>query len=97
MKNKKIIKLINNERMNRKVSVRKACDATSTDICTEYDCGVCTVSSTDICLKDIGGTCVENAHDYCPTRDYAGCANGAYDYCNAVSDVYACIGPGQID
>jgi len=96
MKTRKIIKLINDERMNRKLSARKACDATSTDICAEFDNAACTIGSYDMCIKDFKG-CTNNSNDYSCSRDYAACTNGAYDYCSTISDVYACVGPGQID
>ena len=96
MKTRKIIKLINNERVNRKVSVRKACDATSIDICEEFDFQSCTVSSTDICIKDLQGACANSSYDSC-TRDYVGCDNASNDYCAALSDVSGCIGANMTD
>ena len=49
-----------------------------------------------MCIKDFKG-CTNNSNDYSCSRDYAACTNGAYDYCSTISDVYACVGPGQID
>lgn len=95
MKTRKIIKLINDERMNRKLSARKACDATSTDICAEFDSAACTIGSYDMCIKDFKG-CTNNSNDYC-SRDYASCANEAEDICSSVIDYTACIGSGVSD
>ena len=76
---KKIIKLINNERINRNVSSAKAtleCDATSTDVCAmvNYDNAHCTVGSYDLCVKD-----------------YAACSNHSIDYCPGRDDIKGCI------
>lgn len=82
---KKIIKLINNERTNRKLSASKACDTTSTDVCakTEFDYASCTISSFDLCVKDYAG-CTNNSIDYCSGsqgEDYYAChTNNAEDY-----------------
>ena len=66
MKNKKIIKLINNEKIARKISSTKACDRHSDDICYEKDYASCTVYSIDICTLDYKG-CTNNSTDYCNT------------------------------
>ena len=96
MKTRKIIKLINNERMNGKVSVNKACDSSSVDICSEYDEGICTIGSYDVCIKDFMG-CTQNSNDYACSRDYASCANRATDYCSGTIDYTGCITSGAID
>lgn len=87
--NIKVIKLINNERMSRKIVSAKAndiCgDATATDICIKnnYDLAHCTLSSYDLCVKDYAG-CTNNSIDYCGGNngeDYYAChTNNAEDY-----------------
>ena len=81
---RKIIKLINNERMNQKISSSKAvdfpCDSSSNDYCSEVDNAICTVGSYDLCVKD-----------------YAGCTNHTTDYCASVYDYSACYTPGATD
>ncbi len=82
---KKVIKLINNERMNNKVTSVKAdvtdiCAGTAIDICTLSDNATCTVGATDLCVKD-----------------YAGCSRQAVDYCAPEYDVQACMGYGTTD
>lgn len=85
MANKRIIKLINNERTNRLLSATKACDASSTDVCAieSYDLAHCTLSSYDLCVKDYAG-CTKNSIDYCGGAegdDYYACHSyGAKDY-----------------
>ena len=84
MVTKKIVKLINGERVNRALTASKACDATSTDICAEknYDYAHCTVYSTDLCVKDYAG-CTEHTIDYCSGyqgRDFNACGYGVDDY-----------------
>ena len=66
MKTIKVIKLINNERINRRIAAIKACDSSSTDICAnvKYDFAQCTISSYDLCVKDYVG-CTNNTVDYC--------------------------------
>lgn len=75
MKTKMILKLINNERINRKIDSAKACDISSQDVCAleNYDFAQCTLGSTDLCVKD-----------------YAGCSNGHIDYCPSVKDYTPC-------
>lgn len=82
---KKIIKLINNERINIKVRSAKAtydppCDSTSDDYCSEVDNAICTIGSYDLCVKD-----------------YAGCTNHSTDYCATVYDYNACHTAGTTD
>ena len=68
---KKIIKLVNNERTNSKLTSLKACgaDATSIDTCVSLDNADCTNYALDRC-----------------TKDYAGCYNGADDTCYQDTD-----------
>ena len=70
MKTKMILKLINNERINRKIDSAKACDISSQDVCAleNYDFAQCTVSSYDLCVKDLAG-CTNNTVDYCGGSD----------------------------
>jgi len=79
---KKILKLVNNERKNKKVMSIKAvgCDATSVDFCEIEDFAGCVIYAFDTCNKD-----------------YAGCMEGADDYCNVNYDLHACVGPLQMD
>jgi len=84
---KKVIKLINNERVKRSVMSAKASlypceDPTATDVCTvvNYDNAHCTVGATDLCTKDL-----------------AACTKYAVDYCDPGYDVHACIGSGNTD
>lgn len=79
MKNKKIIKLINNERMSRKILANKACDTTSTDMCIELDYAQCIVNSYDVCIKDLAG-CYYGSEDYCTNIDTSPCGNGINDH-----------------
>lgn len=66
MKTRKIIKLINSERINRRIESSKACDTSSQDVCAmeNYDLAQCTISSYDLCVKDYVG-CTNNTVDYC--------------------------------
>ena len=84
---KKLIKLINNERMNLSIKSQKAvednaiCKPDSEDICTYIDNAACSVYATDKCGKD-----------------YAACMEGAWDICTAVyRDTDLCIGAGVSD
>lgn len=78
---KKIIKLINNERLKIKINSSKACDANSSDTCAPYyDNASCYVFAEDSC-----------------TKDYAGCSEGANDICNYDYHSEYCIGPTAID
>lgn len=88
MQVKKMIKLINNERINPKITPRKAntcpsdlpCpDPTSIDFCMRIDYAHCTLYAVDDCNKD-----------------YAACSQGALDLCDW-TDYAACHGAGQND
>ncbi len=76
LKMKKIIKLINNERLDAKIESSKACVSTSHDVCNSsaYDKAECSTYSYDQCGKD-----------------YAACYNYGYDLCT-VTDTDACSG-----
>ena len=75
---KKIIKLINNERTNKILNASKACDTTSTDICSRIDKAECTVNSIDKCVKDYAG-CFEHSSDACVFYDTTACGPNGYD------------------
>ena len=79
MRTKKLVKLINSERTDRNVVADKACDSTSTDMCTETDYASCIIHSYDICAKDYAG-CFNYSYDYCDNRDTAMCGDETYDY-----------------
>ena len=79
MRVKKIIKLINSERVGYRLSGGKACEDTSFNQCTELDFATCAVNSYDLCTKD-HAACYNNGYDYCETlRDTDACI-GSYDY-----------------
>ena len=81
---RKIIKLINNERMNATILSKKAandyafCESDSVDVCTAIDYVACTAYATDECNKDYAG-CTTEAWDICD-RDFTVCTSGQYDY-----------------
>jgi len=79
---KKILKLVNNERKNKKVMPLKAvyCDATSIDFCEIEDFAGCAIYAYDSCNKD-----------------HAACIEGAQDHCYEYADVLGCRGAGEID
>ena len=79
MKIKKVIKLINDERVVLKRASAKACDATSTDICHEIDNAYCIVNSYDVCTKDFAA-CSYDSEDYCTYIDTDPCSVGSKDY-----------------
>jgi len=72
----KFIKLINNERIKRKLTASKACDSTSVDSCIYEDNAHCKVYAYDECGKDYAA-CTQGADDYCEQRD------SSSDYCHA--------------
>ena len=78
---KKIIKLINNERINKRLLSAKSCegDSTATDFCEFADNAQCTVYAYDNCGKD-----------------YAACYNGANDNCSQVDET-VCKGSSGMD
>ena len=76
MKIKKIIKLINDERLKTTAMSGKSCDSGSTDHCYSQDQSECVIHSIDICV----------------VKDSAGCYIGSEDVCAQVEDTYACHG-----
>ena len=68
---KKVIKLVNNERVNSKLMTSKACDSTSIDVCVFH--------------QDYA-ECRNYAYDYCVKEDHAGCYNGSDDTCTIDTD-----------
>ena len=84
---KKLIKLINNERMNYTIKSQKAVD----------DNAECKIDSVDTCVYVDNAACSTYANDKC-NKDYAGCMEGAWDICTAVEkDIDLCIGAGVSD
>ena len=75
---KKMIKMINNERVNAKLTSQKACDADSYDVCTYQDEAACAVNSYDKCGKDFA-LCYSNSYDLCNGTDLDACINGTHD------------------
>lgn len=77
---KKLIKLINSERVDRGVVSRKAdeCIGLSSDFCRLEDHATCTVNSYDVCGKDYAG-CYNYSYDYCENVDNFACGNQSYD------------------
>ena len=77
---KKMIKLINSERVNTKVTSQKAigCDLGSFDVCSVKDLAGCTVNSYDNCGKDYA-VCYNNSYDLCYTEDKIACFDGGHD------------------
>ncbi len=81
MRVNKLVKLINNERNDRRIIPMKAdvCTGQSTDICKLYeDNAICTVNSYDVCGKDYAG-CYNYSYDYCAYIDNAACGNQSHD------------------
>ena len=81
MRVKKVVRLINNERSNRKVVSVKAvgCTGVSTDICTAlFDYAICIENSYDVCGKDYAG-CFNNSYDYCVGYDTTACGTQIRD------------------
>lgn len=77
MKEKRMIRLINDERTLRSVKKVSACDLTSYDGgCGEVDAAVCRNYARD---------------EYCD-KDYASCVDGARDICDGAEDVFGCGG-----
>lgn len=84
---KKIIKLINNERLNAKITSVKAtgCPGAAVDTCTsiDYSNSYCTSYAYDLCNKDYTA-CREGAQDICGNIDNDGPCEGVgvNDYCD---------------
>ena len=84
---KKLIQLINNERLNLTVKSKKATE----------DYAYCKADSNDVCVYIDNAACSTYANDEC-NKDYAGCMEGAWDICTAVyRDTDLCIGAGVSD
>ena len=81
MKIKRIIKLVNNERLNTKAISGKSCE-TGTDYCYP---GV-----------EDSAHCMSNSIDICVIKDAAACYESSKDVCAMVEDTYACHG-GSLD
>ena len=80
---KKLISLINNERINTAIHSAKASD-------------VCTVGATDICYADENHAhCTTYAYDVCG-KDYYACSEKAEDVCYNI-DTTVCSGLGAKD
>lgn len=83
---KRIIKLINNERVAAKLLSKKACDAGYTDVCyvTGYDFAHCYENATDICNKDykacFGNGAVDDCKFYFFDRESPCNGENALDY-----------------
>ena len=75
MKVKKMIKLINDERVNAKAVSAKSCDETSQDYCYSGDFAECQVYSFDVC----------------GTKDLAACYSHSQDVCIGEMDVTVCV------
>ncbi len=81
LKTKKVIKLINDERLNVKTTSAKGCDVEQNDHCYNLDAAQCWFG----------------AYDTCATKDLAACINnGTNDVCFFEYDVTVCYG-GQQD
>ena len=81
---KKIIKLINNERLNSAIVSKKA------DECTTGSYDYCTNQAHDV------SACTTMSYDYCG-KDYTSCREHAYDLCTQVDDDRPCSGEGASD
>lgn len=79
---KKIIKLINNERLSIRISSQKGCAIANSDIChvVNADKKACTTYAYDECGKD-----------------YSACSQGADDICTVYDSGISCSGPGSED
>ena len=82
---KKIIKLINDERLNASIQSQKAdnnadCSEGANDVCYYIDSAGCSTYANDVCNKD-----------------YAACIEGAQDICTNYRDIDLCIGAGNYD
>lgn len=75
----KFIKLINNERVNKRLTAAKACDSTSFDNCEYEDYAGCVVYSYDYCGKD-HAACFNHMTDICAARDVKTCVGYSEDY-----------------
>jgi len=80
LKNKKTIKLVNDERLNTRVISSKSCE-TGTDHCYSVDNAECSTFSIDVCaIKDFAA-CYNWSTDICALEeDIYACHNGQSDY-----------------
>lgn len=80
---KKIIKLINAERLNISITSKKAlatCTEGAYDYCSIEDHAACSTYAEDECGKDYA-MCFDGAEDYCEVADYTVCHGAlAEDY-----------------
>ena len=82
MKEKRMLRLINDERTLRSVKKASACDPNAYDGgCGEVDAAVCQ----------------NYAHDEYCDKDYMACRFGADDVCGGEADVSGCSGFGAYD
>lgn len=76
---KKMLKLINDERINNRITASKADSGNS---CAYIDAAICTVNSQDHCIKDFAG-CTNNSYDYCgdpEAGDFYACHSNNVDF-----------------
>lgn len=79
MRVKKFVKLINNERNDRRIASAKGCTGLNTDRCTSgEDYAECTVNSYDVCTKDYAA-CYNYSYDFCENLDTTVCGNESHD------------------
>ncbi len=86
-KMKRMIKLINDERIKAGLASQKGCTVGATDTCYSFDQADCTAKAYDACEKDYAGCSGEETNDICSV-DYAACFNGYDDVCS--TDNRAC-------
>ena len=79
---KRYVKLINNERIDAKITSAKACTVGAKDHCTvaNYDLAQCTTYAVDTCGKD-----------------HSACYDGAHDVCYNIDNNAPCFGAGEMD
>ena len=75
---KRVIKLINSERLNAKIVSAKACETGSYDSCTYNDDADCKTFSYDRCGKD-HALCYNYGYDYCSYIDDTACSGDERD------------------
>lgn len=73
---KKVLKLVNNERIFAEVTSAKACTVGAADTCYTADHAGCTTYALDTCKKDYAA-CYDGAHDVCEYIDNNAPCNGA--------------------
>ena len=89
MKNKKVIRLVNDERKNTSLHSSKGCSVgvtdnlcSSVDVCHTMDAATCQLYSSDICYGKDLAACYSQAYDRCGgwSDDTVACMYGANDY-----------------